>query len=143
MVDQTQDLLRLSGLKQTLQRRLVLRALEGASVHMTVDEISATVERDTSVAVNRSTVYRILEALTEADMVRSTRIGRAAYFELERQHDMHHHLACSQCGTTLHLEVPDLDEFVRTRSAEFGFKVDRIDLVIRGLCPSCQSSGVK
>lgn len=127
--------LRSVGLRSTAQRRAVLGAL-AALGHATVDELAARVQDDLP-DVSLSTVYRTLEALDDAGLVRHTHLhhGAATYHSVDEE--PHLHLVCAGCGSvqqaSLAVAVGMADE-VRAAS---GFHVDLGHLALHGRCVRC------
>jgi len=131
-------LLRGAGCRPTPQRLMVLRAL-GPGGHVTAEEVLALVRREFP-AVNPSTVYRALETLTDAGLVRPTDLGAGRmHFELARGH-RHHHVVCGDCGAVRHLHDDVLGPLLTGVTAATGFTVPpEREVVLHGRCARCAS----
>jgi Fe2+ or Zn2+ uptake regulation protein len=137
--DAAAALLRRAGCRPTAQRLLVLQALGGGD-HVSAEEILAHA-RARYPSINPSTVYRTLDALVAAGIVRRTDLGsERLYFEVAREH-RHHHAVCQRCGTVAHLHDVTLAPLAEALRAETGFALtpDR-EIAIPGLCPACQAA---
>lgn len=129
-------LLRGAGCRPTPQRLRVLRELGGGG-HLTAEEIFARVRPDVP-TINPSTVYRTLETLEEAGLVRCTDLGAGRmHFELARGH-RHHHAVCRSCGAVEHLHDEVVAPVAARLSAATGFLLDDdAELVLPAVCPAC------
>src|SRR5437899_9721689 len=101
-----------SGKRMTIQRRLVLEALERAKHHITADEIAARIRRQHP-QIDPSTVYRNLEALEKLGHVTHTHFeDRVTRWHLADEH-RHGHLVCRSCGQELEVEMTVLEPLAR------------------------------
>jgi len=127
------------GLKKTHQRALILEILETGGQHLTAEEIGqAVLER--GVQLNRSTVYRTLETLSDVGILKSSRAGRATRYEVAHPGSDHHHLVCDVCGGTSHLPGGDADEIINRQSVAMGFSPGTVEILVRGRCRECRGS---
>jgi Fur family transcriptional regulator, ferric uptake regulator len=127
---------RAAGLRWTPQRQLILQVLrEAGDQHMTAEEVWRAVSEQYA-GLNRSTVYRVLEALTGIGLVRQTFLGGdTAHFELEGR--AHHHLVCSQCRQIVEIPENDLASLGRRLLQRHGFHLGGSPLTIEGVCADC------
>lgn len=133
-------LIRTAGLRLTPQRTLVLEALaEATPAHLSADDVWRTVAGRYS-GINRSTVYRVLEQLTELGLVAQHRHGgSAARYELRRGDSHHHHLRCSSCGAIADLEADDLAVLERRVRKRLGFQLADVGQTLEGTCAACRA----
>jgi len=80
------------GSRATPGRLSVLKLLEKERTPLTVHAIEKKITD-----LNQVTIYRILETLTKAGLVRMGLRGRVARFEYAGK-PHHHHLVCADCG---------------------------------------------
>src|SRR6059036_779001 len=115
------DEIRSKGKRMTVQRRLVLDALQ-RSRHPQIDP---------------STVYRNLEALEGLGYVTHThlddRVTRWHRADVER----HGHLVCRRCGSEQEIPLRTLEPLGRRLRAEQGFRADLAHSAIVGICREC------
>lgn len=129
---------RASGGRMTVQRRLVLEALERARHHTTAEEIAARIRRQHP-QIDPSTVYRNLEALEALGYVTHT------HFEdrLTRWHlasaQRHGHLVCRSCGAELEIPMSLLEPLAKRLRLEHGFEADLAHSAVVGICRACGS----
>lgn len=90
----------------------------------------------------KSTVYRLLTQLCEADTVRVFRAeaeGRNRYQYVGEGCDcrLHFHEKCLRCGRIEHLDCYGSKDFADHLRAEHGFVVDCGQSILYGLCAAC------
>jgi Fur family ferric uptake transcriptional regulator len=135
-IDDLVDELRRAGQRCTVARRAVLEHLiDAGDEHLTADELASRVRAEHP-AIHLSTVYRTLDALTEAAIITPARFAdHPVTYHLTG--DVHHHAVCTDCGASLNLPASVLGP-VRTRlRREFGFEADPHHLTISGRCAEC------
>jgi Fur family peroxide stress response transcriptional regulator len=122
-----------NGVKFTPQRYCVMAFLMENPGHPTAAEIFDGVNR-LDPRSSRATVYRNLQDLVEAGLVREVAVeGRSARFDMTGK--PHHHFICDRCG-----EIENMDWFdVPTPPAgSVGARVVReYEVILRGLCTNC------
>src|SRR5258708_34731100 len=108
------DAVRASGKRLTVQRRLVLDAVQRARHHVTADEIAKRV-RARHPQIDPSTVYRNLEALEELGLVTHTHLDdRVTRWHRADSHP-HGHLVCRLCGTETEIRPAALEGVPKRR----------------------------
>jgi Fur family ferric uptake transcriptional regulator len=127
-----------AGLRVTAPRVAVLRVL-GRQPHATAEAVARAVRAELG-AVSTQAIYDVLNAFTEAGVVRRIQpMGSPARYEL-RTGDNHHHLVCRVCG-----RADDVDCAVGSApclepSGALGYRLDEAEVVYWGTCPSCQTA---
>jgi Fur family ferric uptake transcriptional regulator len=130
--------LRGSGYRLTPQRELVLAAVEKLG-HATPEEVLARV-RESSSAINLSTVYRNLEVLEELGLVRHAHLSdRVATYHSTTEHE-HFHVVCRKCQRVISVDPGVAADFAGRLRTEFGFEPDLGHLVVFGECVECESN---
>lgn len=134
-----QQVLREKGYRLTPQRELVLQAVDALG-HATPDEVHAKV-RESSAAINISTVYRTLELLEDLGLVRHTHLtDRAPTYHSKVTPD-HVHLVCRGCGAVLEAQPSEFDDVLADLRERHGFTPDLGHLTVFGTCRTCQPAG--
>jgi Fur family ferric uptake transcriptional regulator len=119
---------RASGKRLTLQRQLVLEAVQRARHHVTADEIARRV-RAKYPRIGPSTVYRNLEALEELGYVIHTHLDdRVTRWHRADTHP-HGHLVCRSCGG---------ETEARRLRTEYRFEPHLAHSAIVGICRRCR-----
>ena len=126
------------GLRLTPQRDVLLRALSQTSGHPTADELVKKV-RNVLPTVSHATVYRNVQELVRAGLIGTLeRSGAAVQFEVNPDH--HHHFMCRRCGQVWDVYLDEVAVTVdRHRSPLKGFRIDRRDVQLHGLCARCRA----
>lgn len=90
--------------------------------------------------VGLATVYRNLQALTEAGELDSLRSedGETLYRRCaKRRH--HHHLVCRNCGYTVDIQDDQLEQWIGKIARRYRFSNIEHMADVFGLCESCES----
>ena len=134
--------LREHGLRVTASRIAVLDSVERLGGH--VDAAAIAREARTVIgSVSTQAVYDVLNALTDAELLRRIEpAGSPARYET-RVGDNHHHLVCRTCG-----EVEDVDCAVGEApclhaSDERGFAIDEAEVIFWGQCAACRAAAAQ
>ncbi|MER5974587.1 transcriptional repressor [Streptomyces sp. NPDC002055] len=128
--------LRGRGWRMTSQRRVVAEVLDGDHVHLTADEVHARAARRLP-EISRATVYNALgELVSLGEVAEVSTDGRAKRYDPNAHHP-HQHLVCSGCGTIRDVHPTGNPLAELPEQERFGFTVSEVDIVYRGLCPSC------
>ncbi|MBS45180.1 MAG: transcriptional repressor [Nocardioides sp.] len=127
------ETLRARGLRLTPQRELVLAAVRELR-HATPDQVHAHV-RARSEAVNLSTVYRTLEVLEDAGLIKHAHLSDRAptYHAVDDDHE-HFHLVCRRCKKVTSVATGALAPLNETLRDRYGFVPDAAHLTVFGTC---------
>lgn len=136
------DVLRRAGLAPTRNRLAVLAVLATAGGPMAAREVEAGLQADTGAAMNRVTVYRILELLAESGVL--TRLAcpdRVDRYCLGASplHPEHAHFYCQSCGSLSCLR-PDGVRLEADRDPSCG-RVETAQVLLAGTCRACLRQG--
>jgi len=126
------------GLRATRQRAAVSRLLDQLDDFRSAQEIHEELRRRGE-GIGLTTVYRTLQTLAEAgevDVLR-TDTGEAIYRRCSTHH--HHHLVCRECGHTVEVEGPAVEQWAERVAAEHGFSAVSHTVEIFGTCADCTS----
>jgi len=128
--------LRDKGQRITVGRRAVAEIIVDAP-QLSAEEIVTRVQSDHP-EVHASTVYRTLETLEEAGLIRHVHLGHGpARWQLAD--DPSHHLVCEGCGA---VQLVPRDRFDGVRDAveaEFGFAIAFHHFAMTGRCAHCRA----
>lgn len=132
---QPAELLRAANLRVTAPRLAVLADVE-AHPHSTAEAILEAV-RGRLGTVTIQSVYSILNALTDARILRRIEPdGSPGRFELLRD-DNHHHVVCRTCGEVNDVACAVGDAPCLTASDDHGYIIDAAEVIFWGTCRSC------
>jgi Fur family ferric uptake transcriptional regulator len=87
--------------------------------------------------VSRATVYRTLNKLVDAGMLRRLEFGPRTFFEHDYGYPQHEHLVCQKCGRIIEFQNPAIDAQLREVCAQHQFQATGHTLVVRGTCSEC------
>jgi Fur family peroxide stress response transcriptional regulator len=126
------------GLRATTQRLGVLTMLRSTPGHPTASALHRALRRKQP-SVSLKTVYEALGSLVSAGLAACVTDGGEPY-RYEANNTPHYHARCRVCGS-LHDLPSGSDGFIRARAnLPEGFSVERISVVVVGLCARCSGS---
>jgi Fur family ferric uptake transcriptional regulator len=135
------EYLRAKKLRMTPERRWVLQGVLSREGHFDADELLSFLHRR-HMPVSRATLYRTLDHLTVAGLVKKHRFGQGhALFEhvYGRQH--HDHLVCDRCGTVIEFVNDDIEALQDEVCRAHGFEPTNHVMQIFGICSRCRAAG--
>lgn len=95
--------------------------------------------KDRGENIGLTTVYRSLQAMVNAGdidvLVRTD--GETLYRRCGQRAGHHHHLVCRECGLTVEIEGPAVENWTSAVAEEHGFSDVSHTMDIFGLCPNC------
>lgn len=128
---------RAAGKRMTNQRRLLLRILAEAGGHLDAREVHNRA-RQHDPRLSLATVYRTLNSLKEAGVVRELHLDEEHHhYELDEQ-DGHSHLVCLGCGQVIEVGGQAFVEAARAVGQACGFFVAGAQVELTGYCSACQ-----
>lgn len=124
-------------LRSTRQRAAVSAMLDRLDEFRSAQEIHEELRRSGD-AVGLTTVYRTLQSLAESGEVDVLRIAssEAVYRRCASAHH-HHHLVCRQCGRTVEVEGPAVENWAKRVAQAHGFTELSHTAEIFGVCGDC------
>ena len=122
--------------RNTIQRTLVLEAVNRLRCHATADEIYAEIAKEHP-HISRATVYRNLNLLAELGEIRKLEIPGAADRFDHRCHD-HCHVRCETCGRVFDVVMEYVAGLEQNIRDAHGFAFTGYDILFRGICPECR-----
>ena len=111
--------------------------------HFTIDGLCDLMAKKGEV-VGRTTVYRLLEKLTEDGAVKKFVMpqGESSCYQYVGGHNHcneHFHLKCETCGSLIHMECDEMNELIEHIKDHHGFVLNPLKTVIYGVCEGCSS----
>jgi len=125
------------GQRKTRQRTLIADVLASTDQLLTAQQVHRLlIGRGETVGL--ATVYRTLTAMAEAGEVDTVRTGQEwSYRRCSPTH--HHHLTCRNCGRTVEITAPPLEQWATAVALEHHYTGAEHVIEISGVCPSCRS----
>ena len=137
------------GYRVTAPRRALLRTLAETREPLSIQELHARVnpepepDEEPEEEINLVTVYRFANLLVDLGLVRRVEFGQG-YYRYERDESQegphHHHIVCRQCGKVEDFHGCDLHDLTNRLEGDTGFKIERHQLELYGVCPQCLES---
>ena len=127
----------------TRQGALILAYLENNIEPFTAEALADALQPQ---KVGKATVYRHLERLTDAGLVRrySPAEGASACYQYvgdRKDCSRHYHMVCSRCGRLFHLDCDQLMELSEHIREHHGFVLDCERTILYGTCAECLTKG--
>jgi Fur family ferric uptake transcriptional regulator len=108
-----------AGLKMTGQRRIILKVLDGAQDHPSVEDVYERAKAlDNTISI--ATVYRTLSLLDELDLVIRHEF-QEGYSRYEVNWDHHHHLIDLETGEVHEFQNDELEKLKEKIAKEMGY----------------------
>ncbi|MBA4185766.1 MAG: transcriptional repressor [Acidobacteria bacterium] len=119
----------------TKQREVVLQVIRDAEEHLTANEVFDRAKQLLP-TISFATVYNSLRFLKDAGHIGEISFGNGAsrFDALTSRHD---HAICTNCGKLVDMEIELPGEIVELATKFSKFKLESIELTLRGLCPEC------
>jgi Fur family transcriptional regulator, ferric uptake regulator len=135
------DFLRERGLKITSERTALVAEIFAIHYHFDADELLFKL-KEKNIKISRATIYRTLELLVKAGLVRRVHLGEDHYHYERITRDTHHdHLVCTTCGAVIEFSDPELQARQREICEKKRFVPTSHNLQILGICDKCQRKG--
>ena len=139
-----EDLLSAADLKVTPNRIRVLEVVGNNKFPLSASDIYNILER--SDAIDRVTVYRILDLLVENGVVeRLSTGGRAFYYGMAPNdyHKPHPHFYCKSCGQMDCLSPESIVIDTKSLWKTYPGRIDKVEVRIDGICKNCEKRQMK
>ena len=138
-VAELERMLRGASLRVTRPRVAVLGAVH-EHPHADTQSLVGTV-REQLGEVSQQAVYDVLNALTDAGLVRRIHPpGSVARYE-SRVGDNHHHIVCRSCGVIADVDCAVGSAPCLTAHDAHGFVIDEAEVIYWGQCSDCSGKG--
>jgi len=133
------EYLRSKKLRMTAERRWVLQGVLSREGHFDAEELLSFLHRR-HMPVSRATLYRTLDHLTVAGLVKKHRFGQGhALFEPNYGRQHHDHLVCDRCGSVIEFVNQDIERLQDEVCTQHGFEPTNHVMQIFGICARCRS----
>jgi Fur family ferric uptake transcriptional regulator len=122
----------------TPERRSVLEVILSREGHFDTEELLRFLRRRNK-RVSRATLYRTLDHLREAGLVKMHRFGQGhAQYEhvYGRQH--HDHMVCDRCSRVIEFVNDDIERLQEEVCRRHRFRSTNHVMQIFGICEACQ-----
>lgn len=130
-----------AGLRVTMPRLQVIRALARSNRAMNAQEIHEAIHADQG-RIDMVSVYRILQTLLALGIVHRIGLsdGYYACHGVSREAHDSEHLVCSKCGCVTEASVPQGASAALDEQAErLGFRTQEVRIEMLGICGHCDA----
>jgi len=114
----------------------VAEVLHGEHVHLTAEAVLGRAQALLP-EISLATVYNTLNELVAMGEVLEVSPGGGPKRYDPNGSDHHHHLVCMRCDELLDVRPAGQDQLLLLPQDRHGYRVLNVDIVFRGLCPSC------
>jgi Fur family transcriptional regulator, ferric uptake regulator len=134
------EYLQSKGKRITQQRRALIDHVFERHDHFDADELIANLARtELDGKVSRPTVYRTLNELVEAGLLRRMSLGGRAVYEHDYGYPQHDHLHCTHCDRLIEFQSDELQRIRDAVGREHRFRVTGHRLIVTGVCHDCST----
>lgn len=118
-----------AGLKMTEQRRVILKILEGAADHPSVEEVYERARKEDA-SISLATVYRTLSLLEEMELIVRHEFRESGFSRYEANSEHHHHLIDLGNGNVVEFRDAELEKVLSRIAKDLGYDLGchRIEL---------------
>lgn len=136
--DKLIDALSDEGYRITNARRAVCEVVASShDEHLTAADIYSRARAQAGSRLDRSTVYRTLEALEDSGLLTHSHLGHGPSVYHLAEDAGHQHLICLRCGKTFTLPEVETRRLVEAIAGSTGFVLDASHFALSGLCTDC------
>jgi Fur family ferric uptake transcriptional regulator len=129
------------NLRMTEPRRLILEEIYSIHDHFDADTLALEFRRK-GLSVSRATVYRNLDLMVDAGLIKKVSfIDNRSFYEFAMGHDHHDHLICKKCGLIVEFHDDTIEKRQDDICRRLGFRIECHSHKIYGICPSCRKGG--
>jgi Fur family ferric uptake transcriptional regulator len=138
-LDRFREYLAANNLRLTPERRAVLEVILSREGHFDAEELMRFLRRRRR--VSRATLYRTLDHLREAGLVKVHRFGRGqALYERNYGRKHHDHMVCNACGEVIEFVNDEIERLQDEVCRRAGFRSTSHVMQIFGVCRECRES---
>ena len=133
------EALRPAGGKRSSKRDLIVNVFLRQEGHLSADDLVDLI-RGEDHKISRATVYRTLQWMVEAGIVRKVDFWEGRFrFEHSYRHPRHFHLICKQCNRSAEFLSSDIEALIEEIATARGFAARQSVLQIYGTCEECRT----
>jgi len=135
------EFLQSRGRRLTQQKQSLLETIYRRHEHFDADDLMDELRQAAKVSKSknpsRPTVYRMLNELVEAGLLRKMNLKGRAVYEHDYGYPQHDHLHCEKCDKLIEFRSDALKELRQAVADKHQFRVTGHRLIITGVCDEC------
>ncbi len=120
----------------TGQQRDMVQYIFSKHNHFDADQLIDEMKKD-GYHVSRATIYRTLNKLVDAGLLRRLDVGPRNYYEHDYGYPQHDHLYCVNCHKMIEFQHPGMENMLNDVCANQHFQMQGHSFIVRGLCADC------
>ena len=122
--------------RNTIQRQIVLQAVNQMHNHPTADAIYAVIAAQHP-TISKATVYRNLNQLAaQGEILRVPVPTGADHFDFNIK--PHYHVRCTKCGGVFDVFMPPVTALIDRVEDSSGVELHRYEILFEGICSTCR-----
>lgn len=134
------EFLQSKGKRITQQRRNLVDFVFQRHDHFDAEELILNLAQlPDGGKVSRPTVYRTLNELVDAGLLRRMNLRGRAVYEHDYGYPQHDHLHCTICDELIEFQSEELKQLREAVAAEKAFRVTGHRFIITGICAECSA----
>lgn len=138
-LERFREFLESRGKRLTQQRRALLEHVFSRHEHFEADELVEDLSYgDNASKVSRPTVYRTLNEMVKAGLLRKLSVAGRTVYEHDYGYPQHDHLHCQKCGQLFEFRCDALIKLREEVAKDNQFQVTGHRLIITGVCAECR-----
>jgi len=128
------------GKRITQQRRYLVEFIFRHHDHFDADDLlEKLAQDDTGKHIGRATVYRTINELVEAGLLRCMNLAGRSVYERDYGYPQHDHLHCQVCNKLIEFHSADLEQLRDAVAQEHRFRPSGHRFIIAGTCYECRT----
>ena len=135
-----EEYLQSRGKRFTQQRKTLVDQVYQRHEHFDADELLDELKQAGHGKLGRATVYRALNEMVDAGLLRRMTLGGRAVYEHDYGYPQHDHLHCTECDRLIEFTSDELARLRDEVAAEHSFRVNGHRLIITGVCQECSQA---
>jgi len=129
------------GKRLTHQRRLIVEQVFSHHDHFDADELMDHLKQWIAQRkLSRPTIYRTLNELVEAGMLRKMALAGRSVYEHEYGYPSHDHLYCQACNRLIEFHSSELERIRDAVARQYDFDVLSHRMFVTGICAACRGN---
>jgi Fur family transcriptional regulator, ferric uptake regulator len=127
------------GKRITQQRRVIVDEVFKRHDHFDAEDLirhMATVAG--SQRVSRPTVYRTLNELVDAGLLRSMTLDGRTVYEHDYGYPQHDHMYCQKCNKLIEFRTEEVAQIGEALERQYQFRITGHRLIFTGICADCR-----
>lgn len=120
----------------TVPQRDLIRYIFAQHEHFDADQLIDDIKK-AGLGISRATVYRNLNKLVDAGLLRKIEVGNRTMYEHDYGYPQHEHLVCDRCKKMIEFQSDVIQQALNDVCRHHGFQSKGHTLVVRGICAEC------